>query len=183
MKTPTSMKNNQNGAALFIALIMLLVITLLAVSSMRETTLEARITANRLESKRLMGSAEAGLREGERRLSATLAPPETCGSIPCIQGIVTNYDTDFSNAHAYSGLKGNTSMNRNVHWYMKNINAGGANNEAEDPEYGAYAQGIGKYYYEINSQAYNASAGTTAATTCTADVICLRSVVARVYNK
>lgn len=57
----------QQGAVLVIALVMLLVITVLAVSSMHGVTLESRITANRVESQRLQDLADAALREGEFR--------------------------------------------------------------------------------------------------------------------
>jgi type IV pilus assembly protein PilX len=59
--------HRQNGAVLLIALVMLLVLTLLAVSSMRSVTLETRITANRAQSVQLVNVAEAGLREAEFR--------------------------------------------------------------------------------------------------------------------
>ncbi len=59
--------HSQDGAVLVIALVMLLVLTMLAVSSMRGVTLESRITANRVESERLQNLADAALREGEFR--------------------------------------------------------------------------------------------------------------------
>ncbi|PKM32072.1 MAG: pilus assembly protein PilX [Gammaproteobacteria bacterium HGW-Gammaproteobacteria-12] len=59
--------HRQNGAVLLVALVMLLVLTLLAVSSMRGVTLETRITANRAQSVQLVNVAEAGLREAEFR--------------------------------------------------------------------------------------------------------------------
>lgn len=63
-----SLPRRQQGATLFIALIMLLALTILAVSSMRGVTLESRITASRIESSRLLNLADAALREGEFRL-------------------------------------------------------------------------------------------------------------------
>lgn len=62
-----SLPRKQQGAALFIALIMLLALTILAVSNMRGVTLESRITASRVESSRLQNLADAALREGEFR--------------------------------------------------------------------------------------------------------------------
>lgn len=176
----------QRGAALFIALILLLIITALAISSMRESTLEARITANTIESKRLFNSAEAGLREGERRIALSVSPLDSCGSVPCIKGVATTYTTDFSTAHAYSGVDGATAMSRNVHWYIRDTGAGAAESQAIDPTYGAASGsrsggGVTTRYYEINSQAYNSSASAAAAS-CTIDVICLRSVVVRLYT-
>lgn len=63
----TSTHNRQQGAALLIALVMLLALTILAVTSMRGVTLESRITANRIEASRLQNLADAALREGEFR--------------------------------------------------------------------------------------------------------------------
>lgn len=57
----------QQGAVLVIALVMLLVLTVLAVSNMRGVVLESRITANRAETQRLQDVAAAALREGEFR--------------------------------------------------------------------------------------------------------------------
>lgn len=61
-------RSNERGAVLLIALVMLLVMTVLAVSTMRGVALEARLTGNRAESVKLQNSAEAALREAEYRL-------------------------------------------------------------------------------------------------------------------
>ena len=58
----------QRAAVLVIALIMLLALTLLAVSNLRGVTLELRMTANRAATERLYHLADAALREGELRL-------------------------------------------------------------------------------------------------------------------
>lgn len=58
----------QRGAVLVIALVMLLVLTLLATSSMRGTALDARITGNHARTTELQNLADAALREGEFRL-------------------------------------------------------------------------------------------------------------------
>src|SRR5690606_12719062 len=181
--THIPLPHSQQGAALFIALIMLLIITLLAVSSMREVSLEARITGNLLEQKRLTAAAEAGLREGEKRIALTLRPLEECGSKPCVHGFADDYESDFSAAEAYTGLDDATTLPRNTYWYLRNVRAGGPDSEAEDPEYGNYARGIGNFYYEINSQAHNIGSGDSVQPqACGAGVNCLRSVVVRVYN-
>ncbi|MBD7977698.1 PilX N-terminal domain-containing pilus assembly protein [Serpens gallinarum] len=57
----------QQGAALLVALVMLLILTVLAVGSMRGVVLESHITGNRAEHLRLQTSAEAALREPEFR--------------------------------------------------------------------------------------------------------------------
>lgn len=72
----------QRGAALLIALVMLLVLTVLTVTNMHEVTLESRITANKAENARLQQTADAALREAEKRyygpgnLQAKLEPDE-----------------------------------------------------------------------------------------------------------
>lgn len=62
--------NRQKGATLLIALVMLLLVTLLASSSMRQTLLQNRTGGSVAERSRAFNAAEAALREGERRLLA-----------------------------------------------------------------------------------------------------------------
>lgn len=64
--TPIS-RNSQGGAVLLVSLVMLLVLTVLAVSSMRGVTLESRITANRAHDMKTQSIADAALREAEFR--------------------------------------------------------------------------------------------------------------------
>lgn len=59
----------QRGAVLLIAMVMLLVLTLLATSSMREATLQSRISGVVGEEKMAQSAAESALREAERRLA------------------------------------------------------------------------------------------------------------------
>lgn len=58
---------SQGGAVLLVSLVMLLVLTVLAVSSMRGVTLESRITANRAHDMKFQNVADAALREAEFR--------------------------------------------------------------------------------------------------------------------
>lgn len=184
MKNYNLAAKNQYGAVLFISLILLLIITVLAISSIRGTALESRLTANTVENKRLFNATEAGLREGERRIANSLVALDSCGSIPCIKSLATTYDTDFSTAHAYTGLDGTTGMSRNVHWYIRLIQPGATDSQAENVKYGEEGKNLGKKYYEVNSQAYNSAAGVTnASSNCSVDVVCLRSVVARVFTE
>lgn len=59
--------NKQNGAVLMIALVMLLILTVLAIGSMRGVALESRITGNRAHTSQLQDAAGAALREAEFR--------------------------------------------------------------------------------------------------------------------
>lgn len=69
----------QQGAVLFIALIMLLVLTVLAISSMRGVTLDARISGNRAQMERSQHLADAALREAEFRFSPLVDINEIVG--------------------------------------------------------------------------------------------------------
>jgi len=60
-------RKSQGGAVLLVSLVMLLVLTVLAVSSMRGVTLESRITANRAHDMKTQNIADAALREAEFR--------------------------------------------------------------------------------------------------------------------
>jgi type IV pilus assembly protein PilX len=60
-------KNQQRGAVLLVALIMLLAVTVLTVTNMREVTLEGRMTANKMENQQLVNASESALREAEKR--------------------------------------------------------------------------------------------------------------------
>lgn len=60
----------QNGAALIISLIFLLLMTLIGVTSMQTTTLEERMAGNTRDRTLALQAAEAGLRQGETWLGS-----------------------------------------------------------------------------------------------------------------
>lgn len=76
-------RRNQGGAVLLLSLVFLLILTTLAVTSMREVALETRITGNLVDQKACFNSAEAGLRDGEYRVAGKLES-NTPGNYPAI---------------------------------------------------------------------------------------------------
>ncbi|MFT6463655.1 PilX N-terminal domain-containing pilus assembly protein [Halopseudomonas sp.] len=74
----------QSGAALVLSLVFLLILTTLAVTNMREVALESRTTGNLVNQKGCFNASEAGLRDGEYRISGKLtdATPGNYPSIP-----------------------------------------------------------------------------------------------------
>lgn len=77
----------QTGASLLIALVMLLLLTLLAITSLRGVTLESRIMGNVKMQKNLQSAAETALRAGESTLTkAPVAPglAATCSTTFCV---------------------------------------------------------------------------------------------------
>lgn len=174
LKAPAS----ERGAVLVVALVMLLIITLISVASVREVTLEARVTGNMIENKRLSSAAESALREGERRVLNNAIPPDDCGIRPvgdvslCITEIADDYDTDYSASNAYQGLDGNTTLDRNANWYLRDTGI----ISSPDPECFLTGKGCTNYY-EVNSQARKGAGND-----CGSDAFCIRSVVAAIFD-
>ena len=174
MKHTVHFPKQQSGAVLFIALIMLLVITVLAVSSMREVTLEARITGNYLEQKRLNSAAESALREGERKLADNGGPPESCAiseTAPCVKEVATEYDADYEDSTEYSSA----DLSRSARWYVRDTGVVGSS----DPQCFLTGKGCTNYY-EVNGQAFKGD--NDAGKECGPNAVCMRSVEAATYN-
>jgi type IV pilus assembly protein PilX len=72
-KCKTSSKQQQ-GAVLIVSLLILLVLTLLGVTAMQNTTLEERMAGNTRDLQIALNAAEAGLRAGEEALRAPSLP-------------------------------------------------------------------------------------------------------------
>jgi type IV pilus assembly protein PilX len=77
----------QRGSALIIAMVMLLVMTLLGVTAIRNTTLQERMAGNLRDSNLAFQAAERALREGERFLRSPTLPPFTGAN-----GLLTMHD-------------------------------------------------------------------------------------------
>lgn len=179
----------QKGAVLIFALIMLLVITLLAVSSTRESTLEARMTGNFISQQQQHNFAEGVMREGEAQMTfATLRPREpNAASGACADGAKYCFSTDAAQyASAFgscddpltrgvkSSLLGAAASNPpQLRWYAIPAASGAAEGASDNPEYGNMMKGIGTFRYEVNAVARNGSTDT-----CTI----LRSTTAKVFN-
>lgn len=111
-------RHSQAGTVLLITLILLMVITTLAISSVRDSTLEVRVMTKDLEQRRLLNAAEAGLREAERKIAQTTTPLAACGTPPCLQGMATNAAVDFASATPFPT---STHPNATVRWYIREI--------------------------------------------------------------
>lgn len=175
MKAPGSF--SQLGAVLVVTLILLLVITTLAISGMRDSTLEIRVMAKDLEHRRLFNAAEAGLREAERAIAQAARPLAPCGASPCVQGLATNTALDFSTATLYPS---SAQLNAEVRWYIRQIPLN--TRQPNDASYGAAAREGGTYFYEVSSQAYTLSADPLPRQSqCSDGAVCLRSVMTRTF--
>lgn len=172
-----SMPNRQNGATLFIALIVLLVVTLLAVSSVREVTLESRMTGNFVDQQRLFNAAEAALREGETRMTEPAkALDVSCSGDKgyCLRATKPAYEQTFETSETYGSADGTTlGANTTVAWYALPAPSGSEEGAAENPEYGNMMKGIGVFRYEVNAEATNTNSERATS---------LRTTTAKVFN-
>jgi type IV pilus assembly protein PilX len=159
-------RHTQRGAALIIALVFLLIITMVTIANMREVSLESRITANTIESKRLLNIAESAVRNGERSLQLVdsdgeifFSPPSQlsdCAAVAakdvCVLDRDPGYALDITEQRQYSS--GTTTLEGDAHYYVLTAPAGSTRGEAENPEYGNQGlQNIGIYRYEVNGTA------------------------------
>ncbi len=168
-----SLPTQQKGSTLFVALIMLLVITLLALSGTREVVLESRITGNFIEQQKLLNDAEATLREGEKQLTLSNKPVEpscTTDDSYCFRNEDASYTQSFASSLAYSYVSGDNSTNK---WYAIPAPSGATEGQAENPEYGNMMLGIGTFRYEVN---------TVSESTVTGQKANLRTTTAKVFN-
>lgn len=164
------MARPQSGVTLLIALVFLLIITVLGISSMRGVALESRITANLKQEKNLMNSAEAGLRIGEGCILTDLGcPTAITGELPSTADS-TAIDTAvlFTAANASTVATITTGYDTKIQWYY--VMLGPLDLSQNDC---AAREDCGRYY-EINVCA--------STVLCTSDTttqrVILRSVVA-----
>lgn len=108
MKTPS--QRHERGVALVVALILLIVVTLLGLSSVRGVAMEERMTANAYDREIAFQATEAALRAGEAAALAQsqTAPPnsgfnsggiytdanDNCAPSPCQNGLCSQPDKD-----------------------------------------------------------------------------------------
>jgi len=176
------MARHQAGVTLLVAIIFLLIITVLAISSMHGVSLESRITANLKQQKTLRSAAEAGLRMGESSISKIAAPTsvKACTATTCLPWVqseltttaTVDTPTQFVAANAANMATATTAYNTQIQWYVVQLgmlNGQSLNNCA--------IKGCGAWYYEVN-----ACASTVL---CTSDTttqrVILRTVIARYY--
>jgi type IV pilus assembly protein PilX len=171
--------HRQTGATLIVAIMMLLIITLLALSSMRGVSLESRITGNLKQQKTLVNAAEAALRMGEASINQGQCA--TTLYAPCIPiGIVTanaNADTpQLFNTSAFAAYLNTVTANTyevRVQWYVVDLKLLGGQTQNGCA---LMARGCGRHYYEITACA---SASTTV--TCSADANIQRVILRTVF--
>lgn len=179
-------KRDQAGTTLLVALVMLLIITLLALSSLRGVSLESRITGNLKLQKTLTNAAEGALRIGESSINASKAPSVIAACVPAtcmpwrkadLLPLTANLDTPtrFGSGNSANVANVTTNYDVKVQWYV--VDLGNITVQASSQNNCALT-GCGPRYYEVNSCA--------STVLCTSDTttprVMLRTVIARYYQ-
>ncbi len=73
----------ETGAALVVALLLLVVLTIIGIAAMQTTRMEERMAGNTRDLNLAFQGAEAALRDGEARIRARAFRPDTCSTAPC----------------------------------------------------------------------------------------------------
>ncbi|NBB12031.1 hypothetical protein GVN17_20765 [Pseudomonas sp. SLFW] len=181
---PATIRCHQAGATLLVAIMMLLIITLLALSSMRGVSLESRITGNLKNQKTLFNAAEGALRIGENSISTTKAPSldAACIKTSCLRwslkdlAVTDGKDTVTRFGTADNGTNTTklvTNYDVKVQWYVVDLG-----NLVGYSQGTCAAMGCGPHHYEINACA---SATSYCTENTTDQRVILRTVIARYY--
>ena len=163
---------------------MLLIITLLALSSMRGVSLESRITGNLKNQNALFNAAEGALRIAENSISTTKAPSldSACSVESCLRwnlsdlAVTAGRDTATRFGTADNGTnttKLTTNYDVKVQWYVVDLG-----NLVGSSQGNCAATGCGPHHYEVNACA---SAVKYCTEDTTAQRVILRTVIARYY--
>lgn len=179
LSSPSS-RTRQRGAALFVAMIMMLLVLVLAVVGMRTITLESRIAGNMLESQKLQETADGALREGERIIQkygvslakcADGATSPVDGAKPCFVSEARTdplgLNTSFVAKAAATGF-----ANPYGYWYPRYISTVCPKGSSATSALDAASTGCTEFY-ELNAQA----TAETSVQTCGPLAFCLRSTV------
>lgn len=179
---PNRLTTGQSGVTLIVALVFLLIITVLGISSMRGVALESRITGNLKQEKILEEAAEAGLRIGEesvRQYDPQNTNPINCTSTYCMPWTLksltsstsTNIDTParFTSAYANNVTTVSTGYDTKIQWYVTLIG------QLFPSQNDCGPGGCGVIYFEVN-----ACASTVP---CTSDTTTRRVITRSVYAR
>jgi type IV pilus assembly protein PilX len=113
--------SRERGAALIVALLFLVILAMLGVSSMTSTTLEERMSGNARDQNIAMQAAEAALRDAEKDLTAGAAGRiavanfvATCAQALCTEGApLANLD-DVTKSAFYGQFSGELALQGSV---------------------------------------------------------------------
>ena len=107
--------HNQNGGALIVSLVMLLVMTVIGVAAMQTTSLEEKMAGNARDRDLAFQAAETALRAGETWLR-TAAQAIPSGEVPCIGTTASGLDATGCYASDVSQIPAWKSIDNQNFW-------------------------------------------------------------------
>lgn len=100
-------RKRQKGAVLIVSMLLLIIMTLLGLSSMRNTTLEEKMAGNSRDIQLAFNAAEAALRQAETYLQVASLPPF----------VNISFDTDGNHTGGVGGYyQADTTIWKNIDW-------------------------------------------------------------------
>jgi type IV pilus assembly protein PilX len=183
--------NRQHGVALVIALVLLLVVTVLGLASMRDMTLQERISANMYDRSLAFQRSEAALRAAEAAITsnwqiATLGGQDCTGANACVNVGTTAFTAGGANwTNVPTGTTGFEVNNSNTvgtpQYHIQFIDTGSSPNAmglASNADAGNY----GNTYPPDNVAHYRVTARSSdPADSTDRSIVVLQSTVKRAY--
>lgn len=158
----------QRGAVLVVSLIFLLVMTLIGVVSMQNTTLEERMARNVYDGERAFQAAEAALREGEEWVMGIdpYDPPAlktSCTAPPCVafiypEGNSASWWTSNATEYGTSGTQDIPALSQDPRYFNEYSGYDPGVNVIDHNE---RAQEIGPHWYRTTAAGFGAQDTTT----------------------
>lgn len=109
-RTTITLPRKQKGTVLAISLIILLLMTLIAVTAMQSTTLEEKMAGNSRDRDLALQAAESALRDAEAVIEARTAPP-AAGSYDSTTGVYGIGNSSVPDYSVYSNWTGSGTAN------------------------------------------------------------------------
>lgn len=158
----------QRGAVLVVSLIFLLVLTLIGVVSMQNTTLEERMARNVYDGERAFQAAEAALREGEEWVMDIdpYSPPAlktSCVAPPCVAFVypednAASWWTTNATEYGASGTQDFAALSQDPRYFNEYAGYDPAVTVIDHDE---RAQEIGPHWYRTTAAGFGAQDTTT----------------------
>jgi type IV pilus assembly protein PilX len=137
MNSALNHPSRQHGAVLVTSLLLLLVMTVLALSASQSTRMQERMAGNARDYDLAFQSAEAGLRAGERFVDnpALTSAPVSCSSAPCQVYELGALTTVLNLTYADQAFKQKSWWDSSAQDYAPSEEIGGSGLASADPQY------------------------------------------------
>lgn len=162
MNTFTSTQHNQSGMAILMAIIFLLVLTVVGITSTNSSILSEKMSYNMKDMVSAFQAAESALSDGEEWLQKSTSAPSTCSSAPCTvwqSNIISSPETQTTNWWQTNGQTYSSTIQNVYTQPMYLIEQYSFSSDDLSPE--SLAAGKGFYYYRITARGVGSTSNAT----------------------